>query len=111
MSTPSDNVARIVKTLLVHQGKTRGELAESLHVHVSAVSKALSGKRDWDVNDLVTMAEFFEVSPALFFEDSRTLIRSVSTPSDPDGGGVSRGITSRNTGENFLDDTLLKIAA
>ncbi len=76
MSTPRENVARIVKTLLTHQNKTRTELASSLGVHPSAVTKALNGQRSWAVDDLVTMADFFEVSPALFFEDPDTLVRS-----------------------------------
>jgi len=75
MSTQSDNVARIVKTLLTHQNKSRGELAQCLGVHVSAVSKALNGKRAWDIDDIVAMADFFDTSPAIFFEDAETLIQ------------------------------------
>lgn len=81
MSTQSDNVARIVKTLLTHQNKTRGELAQCLGVHVSAVSKALNGKRAWDIDDLTLMADFFGVSPAIFFQDAETLVER----------GVTRG--------------------
>ena len=104
MNTPNSNVARIVKTLLTHQGKSRSELAQALHVHVSAVNKAISGQRSWDVNDITRMADFFEVSPALFFEDAETLIRT-------DGSDISKGLTSREWSSNSLDDTLYQVAA
>lgn len=83
MSTQSDNVARIVRTLLTHQNKSRGELARCLGVHVSAVSKALNGKRAWDIDDIILMADFFDVSPAIFFEDAETLLKRVVTGGYP----------------------------
>lgn len=111
MKSSAIDIPRVARTLLVHRGKPKTELAEVLGVSPSVLSKKLGGRRPWSADDIASMAEFFEVSPALFFEDSRTLIRSVNTPSDPDGGGVSKSITSRNITENYLDDSLLKIAA
>lgn len=111
MNTPNSNVARIVRTLLTYQDRTRSELALSLGVHVSAVNKALNGRRSWDVNDLAAMAEFFNVSPALFFEDSERLISATHTRRDPQEGEISKDITGREITAHFLDDTLFQVAA
>jgi antitoxin component HigA of HigAB toxin-antitoxin module len=79
-TTSASNVARIVRTLLVHQGRQQVDLATHMGVTPSVVSKALTGKRTWSLDDLVVMAEFFEVSPALFFEDPESLVRNRCLP-------------------------------
>lgn len=40
------------------------------------ISRAMNTKRRWTLDDLVAMGEFFDVSPALFFEDPDTLIKA-----------------------------------
>ena len=77
MSNANDNVSRIVRTLLTHRTRSRAELATHMGVHVSAVNKAMIGRRTWDVDDLVKLADFFDVSPALFFEDAESLIPTI----------------------------------
>lgn len=117
-TTPNDNVTLIVRTLLAYRGRQQADLAEYLGMDTGSVSRALNGKRKWTLDDLVSMADFFDVSAALFFEDPHTLIRAANTPhgpEDPDGGGVTGNITQRefatNFGENSLDRTLLQMAA
>jgi transcriptional regulator with XRE-family HTH domain len=99
MSAPNDNVSRIVRTLLAHQGRTRADLAKHFGVHASVITKALSGRRDWDVDDLVKMADFFQVGAATFLMDADELI-------------PAQGDNVRHTqGYGLTDDELLMVAA
>ena len=68
MSTQSSDIARMVRTLLAFQDRSRAELAQTLGVHVSAVNKALVGHRSWSAVDIAIMSEFFGVSPMAFYE-------------------------------------------
>lgn len=76
MSTANDNIPRIVRTLLAHQGKQQADLAAFMNVTPGVISKLLSGRRAVSVDDVVRMADFFDVSPALFFDDPATLVRN-----------------------------------
>ena len=74
MSNPNENVSRIVEVLLAATGKRRVDLAEHLGYSAPVISKAMHGKRPWTIDDLVKMADFFGVSPAIFFRDRNDLI-------------------------------------
>lgn len=103
MSDPNGNVSRIVRTLLTHRDRSRNELAAFMGVHVSAINKALTGKRSWDVDDLVKLADFFQVSPCLFFEDVDALI--------PADGGLRTNLRATAGYDDTLLDELLVAAA
>lgn len=92
---PNDNVTIIVSTLLGHRRKKQVDLAKVLGFDSGTMSRALNGKRKWTLDDIVAMADFFEVSPALFFEDPANLIRSRSSATtESDGGDENYLITS-----------------
>ena len=64
--TPSDlRRARYVRTLLVWHGKTPGELAELLGLHVDTVYKKLDGRRAIMPGEMLLIAEEFHVDPGL----------------------------------------------
>lgn len=71
-----EGVGRIVKTLLTNKGRQRHELGEALNLDSGNLSRALAGKRKWTMRDIAVMAEFFDVSVALFFEDPESIVRS-----------------------------------
>lgn len=70
------DISRVVRTLLTHQGRSRAELAQALDVHVSAVNKALAipSKRSWSANEIRIMADFFDVTPMVFYTDPDRII-------------------------------------
>lgn len=109
--TANDNVVRIVRTLLAHRGQQQADLATHLGMDSGTMSRALNGKRRWTIEDLVAVAEFFSISPALFFEDSESLISATRTRRDPQEGEISKDITGREITAHFLDDTLFQVAA
>lgn len=74
MSNPNENVSRIVEVLLAATGKRRADLAEHLGYGPPVISKAMHGNRPWTISDLVKMADYFEVSPAVFFMDPNELV-------------------------------------
>lgn len=100
MSTPNNNVSRIVRTLLTHQGRTRAELAAHFQVHPSVITKALSGRRSWDVDDLVKMADFFQVGAATFLMDAEDLI----APTGPLGDNIRH---TQGYGVDSADELLM----
>lgn len=115
MTTTQRDIARVVKTLLAHQNKTQSELAAHLHVGHSAISKTLNNPhRAWTVDELMKLAEFFDVSPMLFLDGPERLIPTVGTTrnqDDPSGAPISNGTTQRECGDNSLDDSLLQLVA
>lgn len=100
MSTQGNDRARVVRTLLAHQGKSRAELAQVLQVHVSAVNKALSGRRSWSADDIAIMAEFFNVTPLVFFDPPESLIRASGTGRRT--GDPTSSTQSEDASENYL---------
>lgn len=74
--TPDQRAGRIAKTLLAHKQRLQMDLGDRLGMDSGTISKALNGKRKWTMAEIEAMAEFFDVSVALFFEDPETLLRS-----------------------------------
>lgn len=48
-----------IKIALLQDGMTYGELAKTLGISISAVSKKLAGKSDWNLQELVIMSKKF----------------------------------------------------
>lgn len=71
-----EGVGRIAKTLLTNQDRQRSELADLLGLDSGGLSRALAGKRKWTIDDIAKMADLFEVSVSLFFEDPESIVRS-----------------------------------
>lgn len=114
MSSAEIDIPRVTRTLLVHQGKPKTELAESLRISPSVLSKKLGGRRDWSAMEIMRMAEFFDVPVEVFFGDPHNLIRTVGTArnqDDPSGSHISNGNTQRECGDNSLDEALFQLAA
>ena len=76
MSTLNRDIARVVRTLLAHRGRSRAELASCLGVHVSAINKGLAGHRGWSAYEILEMAEFFAVPVTVFYETPDNLVIS-----------------------------------
>lgn len=72
----SENVSRIVKILLARDEMRQQDLAEVLGYDAATITRALKGSREWRLNDLVALGEFFEVPVSLFFDDPGTLVRN-----------------------------------
>lgn len=114
MSNTQRDIARVVKTLLAHQSKNQTELAAHMNVGHSAISKTLNNPhRSWTVDELLKLADFFEVSPMLFLDDPEKLVRTRhgASRTEPGEGEISNTITSREFATNFLDDTLLQLVS
>lgn len=71
-----ENVSRIVKILLARDEMLQQDLAEVMGYDAATITRSLKGLREWKLNDLVILAEFFEVPVSLFFEDPASLVRS-----------------------------------
>lgn len=82
-----DNVSKIVKILLVRDEMLQQDLAEALGYDAGTVTRKMKGLREWRLNDVVRLAEFFEVPVSLFFEDPQhIMIRVATTESDSEPG-------------------------
>ncbi len=75
-ATRAESVARIVRILLAARDQNAADIAASWGVNQSVVSRLLHGQRRWTIEDIDRVAEFFDVSPALFFDDPETIVRS-----------------------------------
>lgn len=72
----NENVSRIVNILLARDELRKQDLALGLDYDPGTITRAMQGKRSWTLDDLVAMAEFFEVPVSLFFEEPDSLVRS-----------------------------------
>jgi transcriptional regulator with XRE-family HTH domain len=84
-------VPRIVRTLMAARAVSLSELAEHLGIGRSSLSERLTGKRRFTLAEVADMADYFEVSPAVFFEDPANLIGAYA--SSEQGGRYSGCIT------------------
>lgn len=93
-----ENVSRIIKMLLARDEMRQQDLAEGLGYNAATITRALKGERDWTLNDLVALAEFFEVAVSLFFEDPQhILVRTVkATTTESDDGSGKYLVTERD---------------
>ncbi len=83
MNSTDIDISRVARTLLVHQGKSKTALAEALGISPSVLSKKLGRHRGWGAEEVASMAEFFDVNVAVFFEHPDTLVRSRYFLSNP----------------------------
>ncbi len=75
---PSDmDIPRVVRTLLVHQGKSKADLAAALGISPSVLSKKLGRHRGWTADEVAIMADFFGVSVIAFYEDPDRLVITI----------------------------------
>lgn len=72
----TENVSRVIKILLARDGLSQTDLAEILGYNASTITRGLNGERKWSADDIQHLAEAFEVSPGVFFEEPGTLVRS-----------------------------------
>ena len=79
---PHANVARIVRVHLADRRKRQSELASVLGMDSGTMSRAMNGKRDWALEDLMKMAKFFDISVAVFFDDADSLLRGIRPDRD-----------------------------
>ena len=66
-------ITTIVKQYMAHRDMTGTALARALGCHQVQVSKSLTGKRRWTIEDLEAMSVIFEVPVSRFFEDPEVL--------------------------------------
>lgn len=71
-----ENVSRIVRILLARDEMKQQDLATGLGYESATITRKMKGEREWRLNDLVELAEFFDVPVSLFFEEPGTLVRS-----------------------------------
>lgn len=70
------NVSKIVRILMARDDINQQQLASHLGYNKSVITKALKDDRSWTVPDISAMAELFDVSAGIFFEDADSLIRN-----------------------------------
>ena len=66
----------MVRVLLASRNAKQSDLAAELGMDLGAMSKAINGKRKWTLTELETMADYFGVPVARFFEDSEDVLRN-----------------------------------
>lgn len=74
MSASHKRVNRTLRLLMADQECAQADLADVLNIDPAQVSKAFSGLRSWKLDDLTTMADFFDVEPKIWFEDPANLL-------------------------------------
>lgn len=83
------NVTRVVKILMALEGMDQRDLARSLGVATSAVSRSFSGERKWQLDDIERLAEIFDRPQSYFLEPAESIVRASHRDGDP---GPSGGI-------------------
>ena len=73
-SSRNTNITRIVKSLLALSGRKQNDLAAAFDLSASGMSRKLSAG-EWTVDDVDTLAQFFEVPLSTFFRDPEALYR------------------------------------
>jgi len=71
-----ENVSRIVRILLARDEMRQQDLADALDYETGTITRKMKGEREWRLNDVVSLAEVFEVPVSLFFEEPDTLVRN-----------------------------------
>lgn len=71
-----DNVSRVVKILLARDEMRQSDLANALNYDPATITRSIKGIREWRLNDIVALADFFEVPVSLFFEEPGSLVRN-----------------------------------
>lgn len=69
-----ENVSRIVRILLARDEMRQQDLAEALDYESATITRKMKGEREWRLNDIVRLAEFFEVPARTFFDDPDSLV-------------------------------------
>lgn len=93
----ADRRARtVVQILMTSHNVDAPKLAEVLRLSRPAVTLKLRGRRRFTVAELYELARYFEVDPAIFFEDPREMLSefprmsSVRSPSAESGSSLRR---------------------
>ena len=71
-----ENISRIVKILLARDEMRQQDLADALDYESATITRKMKGEREWRLNDIVALAEVFEVPVSLFFEEPDSLVRN-----------------------------------
>ena len=71
-----ENISRIVRILLARDEMRQQDLADALDYETATITRKMKGEREWKLNDIVSLAEFFEVPVSLFFEEPDSLVRN-----------------------------------
>jgi transcriptional regulator with XRE-family HTH domain len=75
--TPIDQrVARVARIMLAVRDQHQGDLADVLGLNSGALSRKMHGHRKWTLTELELMAQHFDVSVGVFFEEADDLVRS-----------------------------------
>lgn len=91
-----ENVSRIVRMLLARDEMLQQDLAEALGYDAGTVTRKMRGLREWKLNDIVLLAEFFEVAVSMFFEDPQNiLIRTTKATAESDNESGNYLVTDR----------------
>lgn len=73
----NSNITGVTRLLMAQRGgMTQTDLADALGVAKAVISRSFNGARPWKIDDVEALARYFDVSPALFFDDPDTLIRN-----------------------------------
>lgn len=74
------NISRVVRGLMGLAGIAHhSELADVLNVSRSGVTEKLNGTRKWSVEDLRRLANHFDVSVSVFYDDADEVLRRLSS--------------------------------
>jgi len=70
------NAARVARMLMARDGMTGADLAHRLGIPESSVSRRLRGRTPFTFHEIADLADLFEVSPSMFFEDPSRAFRT-----------------------------------
>jgi transcriptional regulator with XRE-family HTH domain len=91
------DVAYIVKMLLTDRGLKQNDLAEVLRLDSGGLSRALGGKRKWTIDDLESLAAFFDVPFTYLLEQPSAVFRSRCDWTEPQVAVTERELVASGT--------------
>jgi len=68
------NVRRVVQVLMTLYQAKPADVAEALGISRTSFYDRLSGKSHFTIIEIAKLAEFFSISPGIFFSDPRKLV-------------------------------------
>lgn len=85
------NASRVIETLMAARGRSRADLMSHLGLSKGRLSERLSGSTRWTVPELASLADYFQVSPAVFFQPVDRLLVTTASGAPTQEDGMRRG--------------------
>ena len=85
------NASRVIETLMAARGRTRADLMSHLGLTKQTLSGRFSGSTRWTVTELATLADYLQVSPAVFFKPVEQLLATTASGTPTQESAPSAG--------------------